>query len=418
MSVVSGCMAGHPVSFRHRLAAAWLLPCLCALSLLSGCGGGEDYVSSVPPPTTPGTGTTTTTTTDEFPMVVNLRGATLRKTDLWMYEWVNQTTGTGHYATHYLSDVDATQKNHVQRVFFSDDQSYQTRSYSPANVLVQTAHDSTLCRSGQSSSPYPGRPWTLGTTWTQIWTESCLAGTVATTTNHAITGRIVSSSEPLTLGLFSQSGTLSGSSVRRTFDAVKYTATRTQATSAGAWVYTDTCWHDKVQDRTIQCDTQASYTPAGSSTPQVVHDITQRLACVREVRTKSPVLLTDGISSVAMYAGRWGFKLQTTGGVVTCPVLTVGLTGQVSGNCIKLATFDGGTQPVPFAVSGFIARGAITTQAVGQAPVTRTIDALTVVADTGANVLTLTGEMVSPLSAKGTWLGETGTTGDWVAQRL
>lgn len=391
------------------------------MGLLAGCGGGEDYVSTVPPATT-GTGTTTTTPTtpavDEFPMVANARGATLRKTDLWMYEWVNKTTATGHYATHYISDVDATQKSHVQRVFFSDDQAYQTRYYSASNVLTQTAYDSTLCRSGQSSAPYPGRPWTTGSTWTLIWTESCLAGTVATSTDHAITGRIVNSSEPLTLGLFNQSGGLIGSAVQRTFDAVKYTATRTQATSAGAWTYRDTCWHDKAQDRTIQCDTQASYTPAGSATPQVVHDITQRLAFVREVRTKSPVLLTDGISSVAMYAGRWGFKLQSAGGTLSCPQLSVSLTGQVRGNCIQLATFTGGTQAVPFAVSGFIARGPITTQAVGQAPVTRTIDALTVVADTGANVLSLTGEMLSPMAAKGTWAGEAALTGDWVAQRL
>ena len=61
MSVVVGRTAGHPVSachpVRHRLRTVWLLPCLSALGLLAGCGGGEDYVSTVPPATT-GTGTT------------------------------------------------------------------------------------------------------------------------------------------------------------------------------------------------------------------------------------------------------------------------------------------------------------------------------------------------------------------------
>jgi hypothetical protein len=149
-----------------------------------------------------------------------------------------------------------------------------------------------------------------------------------------------------------------------------------------------------------------------------VHQLEQRLAFVREVRTTSPVLVTDGPSTVAQYAGRWNFRLVGSGGTVTCPLLSVSLTGQVSGNCVKVITVAGVSTNVPFTASGYIDRRALTTQATGQAPVTRTVDLLTVVADTGPSDLSLTGEMLSPLAASGTWLGAGVASGTWSAQHL
>lgn len=380
---------------------------------LSACGGGDDYTPSV---------AVATTVADEFAMVVNAESqAIMRKGDTWMYEWVNKTAGTGYYTTHYLTSLDKASQLYTHSVFYSDTQPYQTQHYSSANALTLAGYGNTLCRyEPQTRSPFPRRPFLSGASWSYIWSESCLTGSVATQVDKTIVGRVVSVSEPLSLGLLGQGGTVTGGSAARVFDTVKYTATRTDTTLQGTWTYLDTCWHDKAQDRTVKCDTQASYVPAGSSAPTVVNALEQRLAFVREVRTASPVLITDGSSTVATYAGRWNFKLVAGGGLVTCPSMTVSLTGQVSGNCIRVLTpATGASVEQRFTASGFIQRTVVTVQNVGAAATTRTVDAITVVADTNPNLLSVTGEMTSLLMAEGTWISDANIgTGTWVAQRL
>jgi hypothetical protein len=392
--------------------------------MLAGCGGGSEYV--------PATGTgTTTTTTDANPMVVNTESlAIMRQGDTWMYQWINGTTGTGYYSTHYLSALDATTQRYSQATLFSDDQPAQLLSFGANNALVSRAYENTLCSEDpQTRSPFPRRPWVTGATWTHIWRESCLNGIQASVVDKTISGQIVSASESLTTGLLGQGGTLTGSTAQRTFDTVKYTATRTDTTTAGTWTYTDTCWHDKTQDRTVKCDTHASFVPAGTTASTVEQDLTQRLAFVREVRTASPVAITDGVSTVAVYAGRWKFTFEGSTGGISCPTMIISLTGQVAGSCVQTVSLTGGgTQDVPFAVSGVVARRSVTTQATGEAAVTRIIDRLTVVPVVSTNVFTLSGEMLSPLSAEGTWAGTSSTTttttttsgssGAWLAQHL
>lgn len=406
-------VVSHLNKARHWSWASWPLAVGLALS---GCGGGSDYV----PSSATGTGTTTTTT-DANPMVVNTESkAVMRQGDIWMYEWVNQTAGTGYYTTHYLETLDKTSQLYTHAVLFSDDQPAQKLHFSSNNVLTLRGFENTLCRyEPQTRSIYPRSPWVVGGTWSYIWSESCLNGSVATTVNKSLAGTIVSVSETLGTGLLGQGGTAAGSVETKTFQTVKYTATRTDVTSAGTWTYSDTCWHDKAQDRTVKCDTHASYLPAGASAPTSAYDQTQRLAFVREVRSASPVLITDGTSTVAIFSGRWSFKLEDVGGVTTCPSMVISTTGNLTGNCVRVVSLTGGgTQEVPYSVSGSVQRRAVTTQEVGQAAVTRTIDSLTVVANTGANALTITGEMVTPLLAEGTWTGEGTTGGAWVAKRL
>lgn len=399
-----------------RRRAAALLGICAASALVSACGGGGDYTPSVPPPPV---------VVDEFAMVVNQQsGAIMRKGDTWMYEWVNRTTGTGYYTTHHLSALDKASQLYTHLVFYSDTQPYETQHYSSANALTLKGYGNTLCRYELQSSPlspaFPRRPYVNGAVWSGTWSESCLTGSIATRVDKTVAGRVVSVSERLSLGLLGQGGTVAGGSVPRVFDTVKYTATRTDTTLQGTWTYQDTCWHDKAQDRTVKCDTTASYTPAGGAAATVVHELEQRLAFVREVRTPSPVLLTDGPSTVAVYAGRWNFKLVAGGGVVTCANMAVSLTGQVSGNCVRVVTpTTGPSVESRFTASGFVQRQQITVLNEGAAPTVRTVDGITIVADTNPNLLSVTGEMVSPLLAEGTWIGDaTVGTGTWVAQRL
>ena len=189
----------------------------------------------------------------------------------------------------------------------------------------------------------------------------------------------------------------------------------------------------------MQCDTTASFTPAGGAAVTQVYEQSQTLAFVREVRTPSPVRLADGPTTAAMYAGRWDFKLVGTGGTVTCTNMAISLTGNVSGNCTRVVTTlvtrpdpnnpPAGTIQVPvltttaFTVSGSVQRGKITTQETGAAANTRDADVINVVADSGAVDLSLTGEMLSPISASGTSLGAAGTggtpaEGTWTARHL
>lgn len=411
MNAVDFSRPGHP---GPTSATAWVAAMAIAMGgLLAGCGGGDEYT----PPAT----TDPTTSTDAFPMVVNAESlAIMRKGDIWMYEWVNKTAGTGYYTTHQLATLDKSSQLYTHTVFFSDTQPYQTQHYSSANALTLVGHGNTLCRyEPQNRSPFPRRPYVNGATWSHIWSESCITDTLATRVDKTIVGRIVAVSEPLTQGLLGQGGSVTGATVQRVFDTVKYTATRTDTTALGTWTYNDTCWHDKAQDRTVKCDTRASFVPTASTSATVVNELEQRLAFVREVRTPSPVLITDGPSTVAMYAGRWNVKLQGGGGQITCPTVSVSLTGQVKANCVRVVVPEtGAAQELRFTASGFIARSNVTTQATGQAPVTRTIDALTLVADTNPNLLTVTGEMLTLLLAEGTWTGEASSSGTWTAQRL
>lgn len=412
---LAGGGAAHRAGLRPAATARLLAFGLCVAGLLAACGGGTDYV----PSTT--SSSTTATSTDANPLVTNTESlAVMRQGDTWMYEWINKTEGSGFYSTHYLATLDKSSQLYTHQVFFSDDQPFQTLRFSSSNALTASSVENTLCNNEpQSRSVFPRRPWAVGATWTYLWRETCLNGTLLTTVDKAVSGRVVSVSEKITMGLLGQGGTAGGSVATREFDTVKYTLTRTERDVAGSWSYAQTCWHDKAQDRTVKCDIRAEYTPAGASAPTRTYDQEQRLAFVREVRSASPVAITDGVSSVAVYAGRWNFKLQNVGGVVTCPTMKISLTGQLAGNCVRLLTLtSGSTQEVPFPVSGFIVRRSVTTQASGQAPVTRTIDSLTVVADAGAYVLSLSGEMVSPLLAEGTWTGDGVTSGTWVAQRL
>ena len=159
-----------------------------------------------------------------------------------------------------------------------------------------------------------------------------------------------------------------------------------------------------------------------------VYEQSQTLAFVREVRTASPVLITDGPTTVAMYAGRWDFKVVGSGGTVTCTNMAISLTGNVTGDCVRVTTTlvtrpdpdnpPAGTMQVPvearsaFTVSGFVDRRSQTTAGTaGSTASTRWIDAINIVADSNPNDLSITGEMLSPISASGTWLGAMTTGG-------
>lgn len=389
----------------HRRVPLLLMVC----AMLAACGGGGDYTPSVP---------VVQPVADEYALVVNRESqAVMRKGDTWMYEWVNQTTGTGYYTTHYLSSLDNISQLYTHTVFYSDTQPYQTQHYSSANALTLAGFGNTLCRyEPQTRSPFPRRPYLSGATWSYIWSESCLTGSVATRVDKTMAGSVVSVSERLSMGLLGQGGTVAGESVARVFDTVKYTATRTDTIkSQGTWTYLDTCWHDKAQDRTVKCDTTASYAPAGSSVPTVVHALEQRLAFVRELRTSS-----GGPWTAAMYAGRWNVKFVAGGGAVTCSNMDVSLTGLISANCVRVLTpLTGPSIEVRFIASGSVQRKLITVQNEGSAATTRTADVITILADTNPNFLSLTGEMASLLTAEGTWIGGTALgSGTWVAQRL
>jgi hypothetical protein len=183
------------------------------------------------------------------------------------------------------------------------------------------------------------------------------------------------------------------------------------------------------QDRTVQCDTTASFVPAGGAAVSQVYEQSQTLAFVREVRTPSPVLITDGPTTVAMYAGRWDFRLVGSGGSVTCSNMAISLTGNITGDCCAGRSHLV-TRPVPnnrpggvksgvrwrtrsaFTVTGLVDRRQQTTAGTaGGTVVTRWIDAITIVADSNPNDLSITGEMLSPISATGTWESGVGTGG-------
>lgn len=401
---------------------------------LAGCGGGESYT-----PTNP-----VTPTIENFPTVVNTEsGALMRRGqdvdattgsligpeygDTWMYQWVNKTAGTGFYTTHFLSSLDKTTQLYANTVTYSDTQPFEVRDFGSRNQFVARSFENTRCQySPQDRSPFPRRPFAVGNTWTYVWDETCLNGTVVSTVRKTITGR-VAALETKTLGLLGQGGLALGGTTQRSFQTARYNATRTETTTAGTWTYVDTCWHDMAQDRTVQCDTAASFVPAGGAAITQVFEQSQILAFVREVRTPSPVLITDGPTTVAMYAGRWDFKLVGSGGSVTCTNMAISLTGNVTGDCVRVTTTlvtrpdpnnpPAGTITVPvetraaFTVSGFIDRRRVTTQVTGAAPVSRWADAINIVADSNPNDLSLTGEMLSPISATGTWLGVSATSG-------
>jgi hypothetical protein len=60
-----------------------------------------------------------------------------------------------------------------------------------------------------------------------------------------------------------------------------------------------------------------------------------------------------------------------------------------------------------FTVSGFVDRRQQTTAGTaGGTSSRRWIDAINIVADSNPNDLSMTGEMLSPISATGTWLGQ------------
>jgi len=359
--------------------------------------------------------------------------------DTWMYQWINKTAGTGYYSTHYLSALDKTTQLYSHTVTFSDTQPYQTRDFGSKNQTLATSFENTRCQDNtQTRSAFPRRPFAAGNTWTYVWSETCLNGTVATTVNKSINGRVVAL-ETKNLGLLGQGGVALGGTTQRSFQTARYTATRVETSAAGSWTYQDTCWHDIAQDRTVQCDTTASFVPVGGTATAQVYEQSQTLAFVREVRTASPVRLADGPTTAAMYAGRWEFKLVGTGGTVTCTNMLISLTGNVSGNCTRVVTTlvtrpdpnnpPAGTIQVPvltttaFTVSGSLQRGKITTQETGAAANTRDADVINVVADSGAVDLSLTGEMLSPISASGTSLGALGTggtpaEGTWTARHL
>lgn len=384
--------------------------------LVSACGSGDSYTPQ-PVVAKPVLG--------DLPMVVNAEsGAVMRKGDIWRYEWVNNTAGTGYYSTHYVSDLDPTSQLYTHLVFYSDGQPYQRQHFSSANALTRVSFGDTLCLyEPQTRSPFPRRPFLNGATWSYIWSQSCLTGAVATRVDKTFTGRVVSSSELLDQGLLGLASTTTTTGVIKqpVFDTVKYTATRTDTTTAGTWTYQDTCWHDKAQDRTVKCDTEASYVPTGSTVPSSVHSLAQRLAFVREVRT-SPVLITDGPSTVDVYAGRWSLQLVDAGGVITitCPSVAVGLTGGVSGSCVRVVTpTTGPSVEFRYTVIGAIKRSVLTVVNTGAASTTRTVDAFTLIDSTNPSLLSVTGEMQSPLLAEGTWIGNaTAGAGTWVAQRL
>lgn len=436
-----------PVVRRARTVWGGALCGLVALTLV-GCGGGESYTPSV---TTPGT---TTPAGDSFPIVINAeslatmrRGQLLDSTtgalsgpeygDTWMYQWINKTAGTGFYSTHYLSTLDKTTQLYSHTVTFSDTQPYQTRDFGSKNQTLATSFENTRCQDNtQTRSPFPRRTdgpasitkFAVGNTWTYVWSETCLNGTVATSVTKSVTGRI-NALETKNLGLLGQGGVISSGTTQRAFQTARYTATRVETSAAGSWTYQDTCWHDIEQDRTVQCDTTASYIPAGGAATTQVYEQSQTLAFVREVRTASPVRLSDGPTTVAMYAGRWEFKLVGAGGTVTCTNMEISLTGNIAGNCTRVVT-NFVTRPDPdnanaslqvpvhtttaFKVSGSVKRGTISTRAA---------DVITVVADSGTVDLSMTGEMLSPISAAGTSrvaasAGSSSTEGTWTARHL
>ncbi len=419
---------------RARGTRPWALAVL-ASALAVACGGGDSYEPTVP----------VTTSVEYFPIVTNTEsGALMRRGqlvnattgslvgaaygDTWMYQWINKTAGTGYYSTHYLSALDKTSQLYTHTVTYSDSQPYEVRNFGSRNQSVATSHDNTRCQfSPQDRSPFPRRPYAVGATWTYVWTETCLNGTVATTVDKTISGKVLAL-ETVTLGLLGQVGVALGGSTQSNFQTARYTATRTETErTVGTWTYSDTCWHDLAQDRTVKCDTTASFVPAGQTVPTQTYEQEQRLAFVREVRTPSPVLVTDGPSTVAQYAGRWEFKLTGSGGTVTCSNMVVSLTGNVAGNCVRVVTTlvtrpdtdnpPAGTITVPvltstaFTASGFIDRRSVTTQATGAAASTRWVDAINIVADSNPTELSLTGEMLSPLTSEGTWIGPMTTSG-------
>jgi len=419
---------------RLPFAVLSLAVALSSAGALVGCGGGESYT-----PTTP-----VTTTVDYFPTVVNIEsGALMRRGrqvntttgslegpeygDTWMYQWVNKTAGTGYYTTHYISALEKTTQLYSNTITYSDTQPIEVRDFGAANQTLSRSFENTRCQNQNATrSMFPRRPFGVGNTWTYVWNDTCLNGTVATVTANAITGKVVAL-ENKTLGLLGTGGTALGGTSQRTFQTAKYTAVRTATTTAGSWSYQDTCWHDMAQDRTVQCDTLASYIPAGGSTVTQVYEQSQTLAWVREVRTPSPVIASDGPFTVAQYAGRWNFKLVGSGGSVTCTNMAISLTGNVTGNCERVTIVNvtrpdpnnppAGTITVPtevrtaFSVSGFVDRRSSTTQGTGAAASTRLLDAINIVADSNPNDLSITGEMLSPVTAEGTWLGAATTGG-------
>ena len=413
---------------------------------LLGCGGGESYTPTQP----------ITTTIEYFPTVVNTEsGALMRRGrlvnvttgslegpeygDTWMYQWVNKTAGTGYYTTHYISALEKTTQLYSNTITYSDTQPLEVRDFGAANQMLSRSFENTRCQNQNATrSMFPRRPFAVGNTWTYVWNDTCLNGTVATVTANSITGRVVAL-ENKTMGLLGTGGTALGGTAQRTFQTAKYTATRTATTSAGSWSYQDTCWHDMAQDRTVQCDTIASYTPAGGSAVTQVYEQSQTLAWVREVRTPSPVIASDGPFTVAQYAGRWNFKLVGSGGSVTCTNMVISLTGNVTGNCERVTIVNvtrpdpnnppAGTITVPtevrasFTVSGFVDRRTITVQPTGGTANTRPADTINIVADSNPNDLSITGEMLSPVTAEGSWLGAltnggTPLTGDFAARHL
>ncbi len=432
-----------------RIARAGCLVAACGAMALAmvGCGGGDSYSSTQ-------STSTTTTTVDYFPTVINTESlASMRRGqlgdsstgtvsgpeygDTWMYQWINHTAGTGYYSTHHLSALDKTTQLYSHTVTFSDTQPYQTRNFGSKNQAVATSFENTRCQDNtQARSAFPRRNdgpvstarFAVGNTWTYVWSETCLSGTVATTVTKSVTGR-VDALETKNLGLLGQGGVTASGTTQRAFQTARYTATRTETHATGSWTYQDTCWHDIAQDRTVQCNTTASFTPAGGAAVTQVYEQSQTLAFVREVRTASPVLLSDGPTTAAMYAGRWEFKLVGAGGTVTCTNMEISLTGNVSGNCTRVVTTFV-TRPDPdnatatlqvpvhtttaFKVSGSVQRGVISSRAA---------DVISVVADSGTVDLSLTGEMLSPRAASGTSLvaasaGSSSTSGTWTARHL
>lgn len=386
-----------------RVTGGWL-PALLAV-VLAGCGGGEDYV----PSTTTGS---TTTTTDATPVVVNAQSqATMRQGDTWIYEWNNRTAGTGYTSTHHIAALNKTSQLYSIDVLYSDDQPRELQAYSEANVLNRVERDNTLCTYSDLTRPVvPLRSeWVVGKVWSQVWTENCLRGTLATTVKKTVTGTVVAVSEPLSTGLLGRSGT----SAIQQFSTVKYTATRTETVpTEGTWTYQDTCWHDMLQNRTVQCNVSASYLPVGATTPTRVEEREQRLIFVREVRTASPVLVTDGPSTMLAYAGRWNFSLP--GINIVCPTMKVSLTGTVEGTCIRtVAAAEGPAVQLPFAVKGTVARGTYTS-----GTTSRTADVFSVITEPNIDIFSMKGEMLNPATAEGTWTVQSNIGGTWTARRL
>ena len=128
-----------------------------------------------------------------------------------------------------------------------------------------------------------------------------------------------------------------------------------------------------------------------------------------------------------------------SGGSVTCTNMVISLTGNATGNCERVTITNvtrpdpnnpAGTITVPvenraaFTVSGFVDRRTVTTSNTSAGTTfTRQIDAINIVADSNPNDLSMTGEMLSPVTAEGTWLGAstvggTQLTGTFAARHL